>query len=63
MCFIASQRIEPLHKQLLHESLITAGASEELMQYFVESFGSLQRIDYGTGWSDAYRLHAGVLPI
>jgi len=33
------------------------------MQYFVESFGSLQRIDYGTGWSDAYRLHAGMLPL
>ena len=36
-------------KSILEESLVEAGAVDEFMVYWLESFGNFQRIDYGTG--------------
>lgn len=45
-----TEQISALHVELMHDCPTTArGAEIELQQYLIESFGSSQRIDYGTG--------------
>ncbi len=44
-----TQNTDAFHRQLLPESIVTAGATTELAVYLHESFGNSQRIDYGSG--------------
>lgn len=45
----AVEAVQPMLHALLGPELVSRGAATELLAYLQDSFGSLQRIDYGTG--------------
>ena len=49
MCLLCLQSLPSFLSSLLSPELVAAGAAVELSAYLDESFGNVQRIDYGTG--------------
>lgn len=48
------ETFDEFHRTLLSKELYEEGAQKELNVYLTESFGSKQRIDYGTGNNNNY---------